>query len=41
MAQFWYGGMSSKEFETVAVSVGMKANYSFCMYICTYITMLS
>ncbi len=33
MPQFWYGAISSKEFEAFAVSVGMKPVNSLCMYI--------
>jgi len=33
MPQFWYGAISSKEFEAFAVSVGMKPINSVCMYI--------
>lgn len=32
MAQFWYGAISSKEFEAFAVSVGMKAIHGLCTY---------
>ena len=43
MPQFWYGAISSKEFEAFAVSVGMKPINSLFMYIimqCNYIAVI-